>query len=126
MRNILVSDWARLTLAFTALMLSFVIPHSVWAQATLENPAPGSFQSSIGLVSGWKCTAGTLTFTIDNGPPAQLVYGSSRLDTQSVCGHRVASSITTCSSVRSARIIRATLWFKGMRSRLLQGLFFTT
>jgi len=29
---------------------------------------------------------GILTFTIDNGPEAQLAYGTSRLDTQAVCG----------------------------------------
>src|SRR5713226_1748458 len=66
---------------------SLLFPSLVWAQASLENPAPNSFQSGIGIVSGWKCTAGNLTFTIDNGPAAQLVYGTSRLDTQSVCGH---------------------------------------
>src|SRR5262249_8705690 len=43
--------------------------------------------SSIGFVSGWKCTAGSLTYTIDNGPPAQLAYGISRDDTKGVCGH---------------------------------------
>jgi hypothetical protein len=37
-------------------------------------------------VRGWKCTAGTLTFNVDNGPAAPLSYGSSRLDTQGVCG----------------------------------------
>lgn len=26
-------------------------------------------------------------FSIDNGPPAQLAYGTGRLDTQGVCGH---------------------------------------
>src|SRR5713226_4349061 len=75
------------TLSSMLVGLSLLCPGFAWAQANLENPANGSFQSSIGLVSGWKCTAGNLTFTIDNGPPAQLVYGSSRLDTQSVCGH---------------------------------------
>src|SRR5262249_45662993 len=44
-----------------------------------------SFHSGIGVVSGWKCTGGKLTFTIDNGPEAQLAYGTSRLDTATVC-----------------------------------------
>lgn len=66
--------------------LSLLFPGLVWAQANLENPAPNSFQSGISVVSGWKCTGGILTFTIDNGPPAQLAYGTSRLDTQGVCG----------------------------------------
>jgi hypothetical protein len=61
---------------------SLFVPAVVFAQASLETPAPDSFQSGIGYVRGWKCTAGTLTFTLDNGPPAQLSYGSSRADTQ--------------------------------------------
>ncbi|MCB1955170.1 MAG: hypothetical protein KDG55_05810 [Rhodocyclaceae bacterium] len=31
------------------------------AQSFLENPARNALVSGIGLVSGWKCTAGTLT-----------------------------------------------------------------
>ena len=40
--------------------LGLVSPHSLWAQAiqaTLENPPPGSFQSGIGVISGWVCNA---------------------------------------------------------------------
>ena len=61
-------------------------PSVLFAQANLDTPLPGSFVSGIGYVRGWKCTAGNLTFTIDNGPPASLSYGSSRADTQGVCG----------------------------------------
>ncbi len=75
----------RLAMVLVTLTLAFSVPRSPWAQANLENPAPGSSQSGIGIVSGWKCTGDILTFTIDNGPPAQLAYGTSRLDTQSVC-----------------------------------------
>ena len=49
--------------------------------------------SGLGYVGGWKCTAGTLTFTIDNGPSVPLSYGSSRADTQSVCGKVNTGSI---------------------------------
>ncbi len=78
----------RLALALAVLVLGSAIPQFLWADVgVLENPPPNSFQSGIGIVSGWKCTAGNLTFTIDNGPSAQLVYGTSRLDTRSVCGH---------------------------------------
>src|SRR5436309_1000569 len=66
--------------------LGSLLPTALWAQANLENPASGSYQSGIGIVSGWKCTGGNLTFTIDNGPAAPLVYGTSRADTQGSCG----------------------------------------
>jgi hypothetical protein len=76
------ANLARLALVLSALVLGFVVPQSVWAQANLENPTFGSFQSGIGVISGWKCTSGVLTFTIDNGPAVQLAYGTSRLDTE--------------------------------------------
>ncbi|HKA55822.1 MAG TPA: hypothetical protein VKJ47_19390 [Candidatus Binatia bacterium] len=67
-------------------VLGLVLPS--WAQqGALETPGPGAFHSGVGYVRGWKCTAGVLTFTIDNGPAAPLSYGSSRADTQGVCGH---------------------------------------
>ncbi len=75
-----------LLLALATLVLGFAVPQLAGAQANLENPAPGSFQSGIGIVSGWKCTAGALTFTIDGGPSSPLSYGSSRGDTQNMCG----------------------------------------
>ena len=76
----------RRALVLVALILIFAAPRSLWAQAQLENPAPGSFQSGIGVISGWKCTAGTITITVDNGPPSQAAYGTSREDTRPVCG----------------------------------------
>jgi len=66
-------------------VLGLVLPS--WAQGVLETPSPDALQSGIGYVRGWKCTAGNLTFNIDNGPSAPLSYGSSRADTQGTCGH---------------------------------------
>lgn len=63
-----------------------ILPLHAWGQASLESPAAGSFVSGLGDIHGWKCTAGNLTFTIDNGPPGLLIYGASRADTQGVCG----------------------------------------
>ena len=77
---------SRLALMLTALVLGFDASHAVWAQGTLENPAPGSFHSGIGHVTGWKCAAGTLTYNIDGGSSAPLSYGTSRADTQGICG----------------------------------------
>ena len=55
-------------------------PHSV-----LENPAPGSFQSGIGIVSGWICEAEEIEveFLPEDGEPwrEEAAYGTERLDT---------------------------------------------
>lgn len=56
------------------------------AQGQLEVPGSGSFQSGIGIVSGWKCTAGAVTVQFDNGPTYTAAYGTIREDTQGVCG----------------------------------------
>ena len=68
--------------------LSVLVPQSVWAQAksSLENPAPGSSQSGISFISGWKCTASGITASIDGGGQVQAAYSIVRDDTQSVCG----------------------------------------
>lgn len=66
--------------------IGLLLPTLVWAQANLENPAPDSSQSGIGIVSGWKCTAGAITVSFDNGAPFQAAYGTARGDTASVCG----------------------------------------
>jgi len=62
------------------------LPALLHAQSSLEVPQAGAFQSGLGYISGWKCSGGNLTFTIDNGPPGSLAYGISRGDTQGTCG----------------------------------------
>src|SRR5262244_2985260 len=79
--------WAAWGSVMVALIGVFFMPAQGWGQSALENPPSGVPVSSIGFVSGWKCTAGSLTYTIDNGPPAQLAYGISRDDTKGACGH---------------------------------------
>ena len=61
-------------------------PQHVWAQATLENPQPGSFQSGIGVISGWACEAQTIEISFDGGPRIQAGTGTIREDTRGVCG----------------------------------------
>ncbi|MGE0820581.1 MAG: SGNH/GDSL hydrolase family protein [Candidatus Binatia bacterium] len=51
----------------------------------LENPSPGSFQSGIGVVSGWVCDAQRIDIQFD-GQSLQAAYGTSREDTRQVCG----------------------------------------
>ena len=52
---------------------------------TLENPRPASFQSGVGVISGWACHANEIVIEL-NGIPLQAAYGTVREDTQSVCG----------------------------------------
>src|SRR5262249_41204408 len=67
-------------------VLSFGLPQTVWAQAKLENPQPGSFQSGIGVVSGWVCDAKQITLVFDDVHTFPAAYGTARGDTQSTCG----------------------------------------
>jgi hypothetical protein len=73
-------------LGVAGLLLSATDTH---AQGVLENPQPGAAKSGIGVLSGWKCTAGrptAITLTLDDGTPIQAAYGTSRTDTVPVCG----------------------------------------
>ena len=55
------------------------------SQATLENPQPASFQSGIGMISGWACYAHTIVIELA-GSPVRAAYGTPREDTRRVCG----------------------------------------
>ena len=52
----------------------------------VENPAPTSFQSGIGVISGWVCDASRVEIVLNAGPPVLAAYGTSRADTAGVCG----------------------------------------
>ena len=56
-----------------------------FVQGYLENPGPDSFQSGVGLLSGWVCDADMVEIEL-NGMPQEAAYGTERLDTASVCG----------------------------------------
>ena len=60
------------------------------AQAWLGIPPPGSFQSGIGVLSGWVCEAGTVELVFETATGATFTeeagYGTERLDTAGVCG----------------------------------------
>ncbi len=53
----------------------------------LENPAPNSFQSGVGLLSGWVCEADSVTLEID-AQTYTAGYGTDRADTADACGKR--------------------------------------
>jgi suppressor of ftsI len=75
----------RLATMFT-LLLGASTPPTLWAQARLENPGAGSFQSGIGVVSGWACNANRIEVVFDNAISVQAGYGTTRGDTHAVCG----------------------------------------
>ena len=52
----------------------------------LENPASDSYQSGVGIISGWVCEAVEVTAEI-NGSVLTVPYGGSRADTEGICGH---------------------------------------
>ncbi len=66
--------------------------HRAMNQAVLENPQAGSFQSGIGVISGWVCDAEAVTIAFENGRTGETFtlpagYGTPRTDTAPVCGH---------------------------------------
>ena len=56
-----------------------------FVQGYLENPGADSFQSGVGLLSGWVCDADMVEIEL-NRMPQEAAYGTERLDTASVCG----------------------------------------
>ena len=55
-------------------------------RGTLENPSPSSFQSGIGLFSGWVCDAQKVEIEINTRLTLKAGYGTIRSDTAGVCG----------------------------------------
>ena len=66
--------------------------HQTPGQARLENPQPGSFQSGIGVISGWVCEADQVVIQFKRpgdtnwSEPEPAGYGTSRADTSGKCG----------------------------------------
>ena len=52
----------------------------------LENPGPNSFQSGIGVLSGWVCEAEQVEIAIGAAGRQGATYGTERLDTLNACG----------------------------------------
>ena len=52
----------------------------------LENPGPYSFQSGIGVISGWVCAAEAVAIEIGHLGQQFAAYGTERRDTEEVCG----------------------------------------
>ena len=61
-----------------------------YSPVSVDNPAANSFQSGIGILSGWACDVGTVEVVFDSEGrelgPLEAGYGTERGDTASVCG----------------------------------------
>ena len=55
-------------------------------ESHLENPGPNSFQSGIGLLSGWVCDAGSVEVELGYLGRQAAAYGTERQDTLDACG----------------------------------------
>ena len=60
--------------------------HSDRDRAVLENPAPGSYQSGVRVLSGWVCEAEEVVLEIDGQHRLAAAYGTERADTEEQCG----------------------------------------
>lgn len=56
------------------------------AYAGPENPAQNSYQSGIGIVSGFHCDANRIEVSFNGGGLINVPYGSTRNDTINICG----------------------------------------
>jgi len=86
MRDIGFTVWPRALIAMIALLVDLAAPPSLWAKGVLENPRQDSFQSGIGVISGWVCTASKIEIVIDEAATLQAAYGTDRGDTVGECG----------------------------------------
>ena len=78
----------------------------------LENPGVNSFQSGIGVLSGWVCAAETVEIEIGDLPVQVAGYGTERLDTAGCVATRTTA--LGCSSTgigwRMGRIPSSPTW----------------
>ena len=71
------------------LLAAFVVPSSGVdgePRGVVENPGPNSYQSGIGVISGWVCAADLVEIEIGDFLPQAAAYGTERLDTVGMCG----------------------------------------
>lgn len=77
---------AAIIIGYVCFVVLVSLTTNVQAAATLENPAPHSGKTGVGLLSGWVCEANRLEVSFDGGPRKFVPYGSERVDTAGVCG----------------------------------------
>ena len=90
-------DGSDVTLAWQQSLQNFVIQGDMRSSGgtsgtsprILENPQPGSFQSGVGVISGWVCEAERIDIVFNPGTATEETwragYRTTREDTESVC-----------------------------------------
>ncbi len=85
MRELLVQYRIRIGVVPLVLLFVTFLPLCVWAQAVFENPQPGSFQSGVGVISGWVCEAEQIDIIFNPGTATEETwragYRTTREDT---------------------------------------------
>ena len=85
MRKLLLQYTIKTGAAPLVLLFVTFLPLYAWAQAVLENPSPGSFQSGVGVISGWVCDAEQIDIVFNPGTATEETwragYRTTREDT---------------------------------------------
>ena len=84
-------------------------------KAVIENPAPDSVQSGVGLISGWACVADRVEISLDGGARLKVPGEMGRADVQPVCGHGTAGfGLLTNFNLLAAGTHTVQLYVKGV------------
>ena len=98
---------------FVTLIGSLSVPQSLWTQSALGNPQPGSFQSGMGVISGWVCDTEQIDIVFNPGTAKEETWraGSrtTREDTAGVCNDIDISRGITYSSLLGCGAVGARL-----------------
>lgn len=70
--------------SFAVTIFAIAVSSAAVGQSSLENPQPLSFQSGIGLISGWSCLS-NVRVLIDS-KPYTVAHGTARADAAQSCG----------------------------------------
>jgi hypothetical protein len=66
--------------------MALAAPLACGAAGVIENPAPSSIASGIGVISGWSCEGARIELEIDGGSRTLVPSGVDRADTAAACG----------------------------------------
>ena len=86
-QNFVITDYQNPALSSVASAAqAAVLQATPGLSGVLENPGNASFQSGVGLFSGWVCEAQKVEVEIDGNTTLEAAYGTERGDTAGRCG----------------------------------------